>query len=202
MINLLGSSSPKNQENKMKVSVKELKRIIREYIELSPEEAREKLSSLPSGDITDEEWVDADSGEIYLNPGDSYGKHPLHPEFISPTRQRSNIDLDDDEVSDSSAHNKWTTAVQEYVENWTDYGSNAAPGEDELQMDDEGDLQGVAMDAADSFFSLYPQWKGWSVEMGMSRSEMKSAISEFIYTAMITGESPKIIASEARRKRY
>jgi len=179
----------------MKVTVKELRRIIREYVELSPDEAREKLSTLSPEDITDEDWGDADTGEIYLQPGDRYGKHPLHPDYSPPTRKlsRSFEDSEDNkEFSENSAQNKWNKAAQEYAESWTDYSGS--------EEDDE--LQGAAVDAAQGFFSLHPEWKSWSVELGMSKSDMMSAMSDFIYDAMISGQAPNNVVAESRRKIY
>jgi len=176
----------------MKVKVKELRRIIREYVELSPDEAREKLSTLSPEDITDEDWVDADTGEIYLQPGDQYVKHPLHPDYSTPARKLSSSFEDSEEFSENSAQNKWNKAAQEYAESWTDYSGG--------EEDDE--LQGAAFDAAQGFFSLHPEWKSWSVELGMSKSDMMSAMSEFIYDAMISGQAPNNVVVESRRKRY
>ena len=57
----------------------------------------------------------------------------------------------------------------------------------------------MAADAAEGFFSLNPEWKTWSSTLGISKADMKSAVTDLIYSQLM-GEGLQLEAQYGGRE--
>lgn len=176
-----------------KESLSLLKRVIREYVEKPMAELEPLIAALAPDDVADDDYVDSDSGEIYLEKDRKARTSQLHPQYVkdhqakrkarSDAREQELAALDkedevDWEASQSSARSEFEMALQEYVGGW-------------ISADiDERDVPGVASDAADNFFYLYPEWNRWAALLNMNKRDIKEAIVDYIHDALVTHRMP------------
>lgn len=175
------------------ISLGDLRRLIKEVadestglIELPHDELVAAISAMAGDEEARADYVDADSGEIMLQKGESASTCYLHPEYVprspKPRDTYNDLDVPDDEDEEgydySKSDNEYMRAINDYADNWSGWASDEIADEDPSSQ---------AYDAADGFFAAYPNWKRWSNDLGISKEEMKSAVAEFVYDAMIGG---------------
>lgn len=186
----------------MKITTSALKRIIIEAVRsheryMSRADAEELIASMDSDAVARYDIIDEESGEIYVNAGDSFGESQLSPyhkpkpskHIRSRFKPADDIDDDDESVTDmlareeSEARAAWEAALREYADNWRGWAYEHA---EEYGLDDPGAAaQDSASDAADGFFSQNDDWRDWARKLRLSRSEMKAAVGDYVYDAMM-----------------
>lgn len=84
--------------------------------------------------------------------------------------EKNDLALEDD-VEDDDAESLLDSAITSFVSNLERY---------------DGDLtvSDVVSDIAETFFSINPDWRSWSIELGMSRSEIKSMVVDRAYEVL------------------
>lgn len=173
----------------MKIKLGEIRKIIREEFEGTASQVRQRITAMDPNESSDQDYYDIDTGEVYLHRGERAGSSKLHPNYSKPAKPKFSV-ADEEDVPETeqapSSEDAWTKAAQAYAESWADY--------DTTDSDDEA--QGVAVDAALSFFPLHPEWKKWASDLGMTRAEMQTAMAEFIYEAMVSGNIPTTVVSQ------
>ena len=176
--------------------------LMRENVEKPLAELEKLIAAMGPDDVAADDYVDSDTGEIYLEKDRKARTSQLHPEYVRDMQARTLADrearrLEDEqwakedaeweeeqERSRQEADAAWNAALQEYAGNWTDFKQSMGDEWD----DDNG--QGAAMDAAEGFFHQFPEWKRWAAELGMKKADMQSTIADFVYEAITTGRVP------------
>lgn len=171
--------------------------LVREYIELPLADLEKRIKAMGADEVADDDYVDSDSGEIYLEKGLKARTSQLHPEYLRDRAARAAADrearrLEDEQWakedaeweaekdrSKQEAQAAFDAAVREYAGNWTDWRQSMG--------DEEVEEQSVAMDAAAGFFHQFPEWKRWAAELGMKKADIQSMVADFVYEAIITG---------------
>lgn len=198
----------------MHISIRDLKRIVVEAVRkheryVPGADAEEMIASADGDAIVPYDIIDEETGEVYLKAGDAYNESPFSPDH-RVDRQRAQRDEeyakrvglwdelhkpdeDDDDEEDyfdkldreeREAQEEWREACKEYATNWQGWAYEHVEeyGED---VDPDQAAQGSASDAADGFFHEYADWRRWARAMRMSRTDMKEAIADFVYDAMM-----------------
>jgi len=188
----------------MKIKLSELRKIIKEVasastgmIEQPLEQLRQTISAMSPGDVATTEYVDSDSGEIYLSKGDLARDSALHPQYAEDRAELSRYrkkwsdelasdtaeDIDYDETEDedeqlgtASLYEEFQETVREFASNWSEYAEESP---EDLAPEH------AAHDAALGFFSDYPDWRKWADAVGMTKSEMHAAVQDSVYAAML-----------------
>jgi hypothetical protein len=185
----------------VKLRLGTLKRLLREaYIEKPMSELEKTIAAMGPDDVAVDDYVDTETGEIYLEKGQKARTSSMHPQYVKDHQEKRKAqqaawaeedarDAKEDEEWEASQHAErasaeaaWTAALSEYAGNWTDF-------EKEMGGEDV-DLQSAAMDAAGGFFHYYPQWKQWAAKLDMKKEDIQSAVADFVYEAMLTGRVP------------
>ncbi len=187
------------------VTIKSLKKLIKEALETitaSSNEIAQMIGAMPAHGVALQDYVDSETGEIYLEKGDRARKSSFHPQYAidraeNRNQQKLRDDLEDQEWAKedeewentqqkvrADADNEYTAALREFAENWTEFKQEYGA------EDEKVDLESSATDAAAGFFHHYPEWKHWAAQLHLSKDDILSAVSEFVYEAMITGKVP------------
>jgi hypothetical protein len=189
----------------MKTSLGNLRRLIREVIikEASddvvykPElELEELIGAMAPDDISPVDYVDVDTGEIYLEkgkPARTSKFHPQHGEDRATLRAAKQAKLDADEAEWAKRDAEFEAEEERikagYVAAYEAAVKEFAAGAtDSVRDNPDVDPSDIATDMADNFFYNYISWKTWARVLGISKEEMKSAVSEACYEAMINGQ--------------
>lgn len=135
--------------------------------EMTGEEAAAFIASKDPNDTVEQDVIDSETGEIYAEKGRTYGDAYIHPQH---SRKRPASVPYEDDVTDQFQY-----AVKEFSQNFL--GMDLS----ELGVEPEDAVH----DLAANFFYEYPQWEEWADELGMSKSEMNSAVAESIYEALM-----------------
>lgn len=172
---------------------------LREYVEMPLADLEKRIQAMGADDVAEDDYVDSDSGEIYLEKGLKARTSQLHPEYLRDRAARTAADrearrLEDEQWAKEDAdweaeqdrsrqesQKAFDAAIREYAANWTDWRQSMG--------DEEVEEQSVAMDAAAGFFHQFPEWKRWAVELGMKKADIQSAVADFVYEAIITGRT-------------
>jgi hypothetical protein len=130
-------------------------------------------------DVAEFDYVDVDTGEVYVEKGQTFGDSNLHPwkKFDKLLVKSPQLGVNNnDEIplklvgkyGDSFEHVEldYRKAIDEFAAN---YGSD---------FPSDIDVTDSAWDIADNFFFEYPDWKMWSEVLMISKEEMKSAAAE------------------------
>ena len=149
------------------------------YREMSHDDALAFIASKPAAETAQQDIVDAETGEIYIEAGKAYGDSYHHPEHKLVPRHMpwladDDADLDAAEESDPQA--EFQAALEEFTANMKGMGLG----------DLDASPEDVASDLALNFFHDYPQWKEWTTALGMTKAEIQSAAAEAAYEALIS----------------
>lgn len=143
------------------------------------------IASMDPEEIAAGEYIDEDTGEVLLAAGQKAGSSYVHPDYVHVKRPGGHVDEPmpyDDELS---LEDEYQDAIEAYAADFS--------GES------RDDPEGMADDAAEGFFALNPEWKTWSTALGLTKSEMKSAVTDLIYTQMM-GEGLQLEAEYKGRE--
>ena len=181
------------------ISISSLKKLIKEALEAPASEIAQVISSMSADDLAAKDYVDSETGEVVLGKGEKARTSSLHPqhkidrkEAQSQRHARYLKDEEDWAKEDeeweltkqkvkNDADAEYTAAVREFAANWTEF---------KQEHESDEDLESNASDAANGFFHDYPEWKHWAAQLRLSKNDIKSAVSEFVYEAMMTGKVP------------
>ena len=167
------------------------------------EEIKAAISEMNPNDYSDFDYVDTDTGEIYLSQGRAARSSEFHPQYeIDLAYDRAKKDerdrLDDEEYKkeDEEWEDKKRTdfdlmekeykdAIRRFADDWMDYS-----------LEETGvSAEDAASDAATSFFYQFPEWKNWARQLQITKQDIHSAVTDWVYHAMTTGivaESKKL----------
>lgn len=173
--------------------------VMRPLAELEP-----IIAAMGPDDLADDDYIDSETGEFYLEKGRPARSSELHPEYgrdrvaarvvrdEENAREEAEWAKEDEEWENEKARSKqeaeaaWMAALSEYAGNWTDFKQSMS-----ADFDGEGDMGSTAaFDAALGFFHHYPDWRRWAAELGMKKADMQSAVADFVYEAITTGQVP------------
>ncbi len=176
----------------MKITVKQLKRIIKEeinrlqevietdtQIEGTEEELDKIISSMDPDTISDKMYTDSETGEIYLDVGEKANSSRLHPEYRlnDDWKYEGNYDPDDDMTDDHDEDINSVSARDQFHKDAENYA-------DEL----DNDLMGVAPeDAAPDMARSWLLTSGWGnrlSEIGLTQWNAIEIVQDLIYTAL------------------
>lgn len=170
------------QQNQIKVG--DLRRIIREaygtpeMVEQPLEQLRQTISAMAPNDIATTEYVDSDSGEIYLSKDELARKSVLHPQYAEDRAELARMrkkwaEEDAEDELEEDDYIQLASDVKEFASNWSNF-----------EEESPGDIspEEAASDAARGFFVDYPQWRNGSNEM--SRSDILAWVVDEVYEAM------------------
>jgi len=154
------------------------------------------IASMDPDEVANDDYVDSETGEVALSVGQRARESELHPQHrldksAKLSRNDDGSDLDDDELftmlhgddeddavsSQRMAQFEYETAVAEYAAGVE--GQAAA-------VFDEDDVQSVAADLADAFFSTHPKWKQWAAALDLSKEDIRSFVADSTYEALMT----------------
>lgn len=132
------------------------------------------IAAMDPEEVAGGEYVDEDTGEVFLARGQKAGSSYVHPDYKHVKRPSRYMDDEPDYEGvepTGNVQNQYQTAIEMF----------AADFEGEKFDDPEG----AAMDAAESFFVLNPEWKMWGPALGLSKADMKSQVAELIYSNLV-----------------
>lgn len=176
----------------MRTTIGRLRRLVTEATYLSEPELSAKIAAMGPDDVADDDYVDADSGEVVLEKGKKARTSRSHSQHGTDYAERqaqkratrdaemSALDAEDAEYEASRPDpvKEYHEAVAAFAANWSDWsseGMGTAP-------------EDAANDAALGFFTDNPKWRTWARALYMSKAEMQSAVAEFVYEAMTNGK--------------
>ena len=149
--------------------------------EMTGAEAEAFIASKDPNETVEQDVIDSETGEIYVEKGRTYGSSYLHPERHARKKAPASMgDLDDDDeiMSDigrsKDVHAELTSALEEFASGWEGFSADMS----------DVDPQSAAADAALSFFHMYPQWKDWAGSLGMSKADIQRAAADYAHDAM------------------
>ena len=170
----------------MKIKLSQLRKIIKETVSVDMveeplEQLRKTISAMAPNDVAATEYVDSESGEIYLSKGDLARDSVLHPQWTEDRDELARLrkkwaeedaaaDYNEPEEDDSI---QLASDVKEFASNWSSFEEESP----DITPED------AASDAALGFFVDFPQWRNGSNEM--SRSDILSWVVDEVYEAMI-----------------
>ena len=175
------------------MSIHLLKRLIKEVIYQTETDLEETIAAMGPDDIAIDDYVDSDTGEIVLEKGKLARSCPMHPQYTIDRQEKQAArdaeliamhdewDKDDAEYEAEEERIKagriaeYEAAVKEFAEGAADFVS----GNPDVDPSD------VATDMAENFFHVNVSWMTWARTLGISKAEMKSAVSEACYEVMI-----------------
>lgn len=143
------------------------------------------IAAMDPNEIAGGEYVDEDTGEVLLARGQKAGSSYVHPDYEHVKRPVGHMDGPtwyDDELS---VEDEYQDAIEAYA---ADFAGES-----------HDDPEGMAADAAEGFFSLNPEWKTWSSTLGISKADMKSAVTDLIYSQLM-GEGLQLEAQYGGRE--
>lgn len=186
----------------MQLTVRALKRIISEAMRtheryMTRDDAEKLIASMDGDAIAQYDIIDEESGEVYATAGDPFGESQLSPYHVPKKvfgrMHGKNVQLDDGDIDDvddeivqdeESVREEWLAALTSYASGWRGWAyENAEEYGDDVDPDQAA--QGSASDAADGFFYEHSDWQRWASALGMTRADMKSAVSDYVYEAMM-----------------
>lgn len=152
----------------------------------SREELDRSISSMDADTIAEKDYVDEETGEVYLAMGKRAGWSQLHPDYERAQEEKrlarqARWDAEEaawaveDEAYEIENENKRENAQREYntaIENFVD--------ETDMSEVESNDFDGVIPDIAEGFFYEYSQWREWSSLLGISKATMKSLIVDLL----------------------
>ena len=170
----------------MKITVKQLRNLINESIneniEASYEELDRRISSMDPDTIADQDYIDEETGEVYLERGEQASSSHLHPDYDSTRKEPVYDDYEDDEgdgtnwiddelgsLGNESLRAEFDQAVSEFAQGFIeDYDSG---------MSNDAEYY----DAAENFFAMHQDdWPVWSSALGLSRQEIKTYVADMM----------------------
>jgi len=161
--------------------MKKLRGLISEATFKTKQDLAQHIANARGSDITDEDLIDHETGEVFLAAGSRYDSSDLHPQYVRQSKNRfylsdqeveslsSSEDLPSDSFTSETAFEKLEDYVKEFILNFE--------GDPDLTIADVPDI-------AESFFVSYEDWKELSVATGMSRREIKDFVSDMIVDAL------------------
>lgn len=155
---------------------------------LPREEVIALIAEMDPEEVAGAEYIDEDSGEVLLAPGQKAGSSYVHPDYKHVKRPSRYMDDEPDYEGvepTGNVQNQYQTAIEMF----------AADFEGEKFDNPEG----AAMDAAEGFFVLNPEWKMWGPALGLTKSDMKSHVAELIHSNLM-GENLQLEAEYRGRE--
>ena len=143
------------------------------------------IATMDPEEVAGGEYVDEDTGEVLLARGQKAGSSYVHPDYEHVKRPPGHMDGPtwyDDELS---VEDEYQDAIEAYA---ADFAGES-----------HDDPQGMAADAAEGFFSLNPEWKTWASTLGISKADMRSAVTDLIYSQLM-GEGLQLEAQYGGRE--
>lgn len=184
----------------MKIRLGTLRSLIREAVHEkngamfgTREELDRSISDMDAETVADYDYVDSDTGEIYLERGKPAKSSSLHPQYgIDKQAARDAKTLADD-ARDQADEDDWyasqedekSAALAEYdqaLDQWKEQCQGAA--RDLAFENPEFDAQTVASDMADGFFHQFPNWHKWARLLKLNHRDFKDLIVSDTFEAM------------------
>jgi hypothetical protein len=162
---------------------------IREAIEAPEPELRRIIAAMDPDQVSDEDYIDSETGEVYLEKGDFARTSELHLQRKVDREEKRHARHTAWAAEEASEEDEWETrrtqehddaeaAYDDAIKVFVSYWSREDLG-------DQDDLQGVATDGADTFFYTFPEWRQWAKKLGMSRDDMRSHLADLIYEKLL-----------------
>ncbi len=145
------------------------------------------IATMDPEEVAGGEYVDEDTGEVLLARGQKAGSSYVHPDYKHVKRPAGNMDgptWHDEYDAELSLEDEYQDAIEAYA---ADFAGES-----------HDDPKGMAADAAEGFFTLNPKWKTWSNTLGLSKADMKSAVTDLIYSQLM-GEGLQLEAQYGGR---
>lgn len=177
----------------MRTSIKDLKRVVREAFEAPKPELRKVIAAMDPDQVSDDDYIDNETGEVYLVKGALARKSVLHPQDKVDRRARDierrrtrDIELAAEEEAWRAEDDEWEATRAKASDDAEAAYQDACREYASFWVGDEhsAEAQDVASDAAEGFFSYYPRWKEWAQRLGLSRADIQSAVADYVYEAM------------------
>jgi len=185
--------------NEIKETSKKNNKNVAETVLLPHDDLKQMISSMPADDVAVDDYVDEETGEVYLAKGKPARSSTMHDQhLIDRASKKSQADAASDAENErwdqedaeydeyklgvsNQVQREFESAVKEYADGFANYGSEYSMGD--FERDDF--LQGAAPDAAEGFFASY-DWRKWAQWLGMSRDEMKTFVTDEIFEKMLS----------------
>lgn len=171
---------------------------------MSEDEAREFIIARDGDSIAKHDIVDEDTGEVYIEEGQPYNTSPWNPDHRVNKRRaekdkqygvRAGVPqycdgcdrLEKDCVCGQEPEEEWMTREEAQEAYFKAVREFAAGGED-FMADNPGlePNESYALDMAENFFYMYPDWMKWAEALGEKKSWMKSYIADMIWERMVS----------------
>jgi len=185
---------------------------------MSEADAKELIASHDGDDVASYDIIDEETNEVFLEEGQPFHTSPLSPEHVPDDKRAihdeqyarrvgmwdeiygDDIDDDDDVDEKETSRAEYEAAVKEFCDGFTGFADDAGDSYDSESTDVAAD---AAADGAEGFFAVYPDWRRWAFDLGMTRVEMKDAIADLAYEAMkLTRESVITLKSLLKEASY
>lgn len=145
------------------------------------DELRNRIAQMEPDEIANNDYVDTETGEVYLDRGKPARSSHLHPQnkvdrgirdaARKAEHEKEEAEWATEDTWEAEQREAYDRAVREYVEEWRGFGT-------------EHDPEGTAPDAARDFFNAYPEWQQWSRSLRISKREMQETLQDLIASAM------------------
>lgn len=168
---------------------------IREMIELPLPDLEATIAAMDPDSMAGDDYIDSDTGEIYLEKDRHARTSQLHPEYVQDRSKK----MASDEAARLADEEQWATedvayeaeqdrlreeaqeafeaSIRDFASNWSSFTKESP----------DTDPQDAASDAAEGFFYDYPEWRKWAKLLGMDQSSVKGSVVDHVYEAMISG---------------
>jgi hypothetical protein len=169
----------KTTNNLLKLLIKEMIREETGIVWGTYDELNRSISAMDGDSIADKDYIDEETGEIYLDKGKMAKSSSLHPQY--EVNAKINMQQDDqwgeeedlihEEDYRSKIQSEFDEAVREFVLETSDNEEMVDPA-------------GMAFDIAEGFFHKYSNWRVWASVLELTKADIHSAVAEAVYEAM------------------
>lgn len=197
----------------MRISIGSIRSVVSEAFSeeryMSEDEAQKFILDMDGDEVTQEDIIDEETGEIYLKAGDAFNVSPWNPDHRIDKRRAENdegyahrvgvwdeyhgedddywerLDREEEEgrerkhAEDAQAEEAYHAAVTEWAEGMRGLWADYSYGHPDLHPQD------IAFDLADSFFHTHSEWKNWARVMRMTKQQFKESLADYAYDAMM-----------------
>lgn len=151
----------------------------------SYDELDQSISRMDPFTVAEGDYIDEETGEVYLDKGKPAVSSRLHPQHQShgSTAGMHSSEFDDAEFDDVDST---ASADDELTRIITEFAKESSGLSNELEVDPSD----AASDIAENFFHKYPEWASLARSVGLSKREIKERVADYVYEEMlsVTGE--------------
>lgn len=189
----------------MKITLNKLKQVVVEEIQRlneateedpdkftiygTREELDKRISSMDPFTVAEDDYVDSDTGEVYLARGEPAMSSSLHPQHQDQSGSRGMNSWSEDDQMDFDAENAEAAITYDSVNAHDDLVAlinDFADGHHGLDKELNVAPEHAAPEHADSFFLLRPEWRELAMQANLSKRAVREIVIDSVYNALMS----------------